>query len=125
MKATIPTLLLAITVSAAGCGSGEDSAAGDAMGDVSKAAEKMVDDAASQAKGAANAASEAYTTAEKSLSEVAAATKSDPIARCLELAAAMNWGEALAPCTEAAKQKPDDLRIRHAVQQAQAAADAG
>lgn len=41
---------------------------------------------------------------------------------CIELADRQAWGEALDPCTRAAQERPDDLRIRHALQQAQAAA---
>jgi hypothetical protein len=41
---------------------------------------------------------------------------------CVRLADQRAWGEALDPCTQAAKERPDDLQIRHALQQAQAAA---
>lgn len=51
-----------------------------------------------------------------------AAPPQDPVQRCLSLAAQQKWNEALDPCTQAAGQHPDDLRIKHAVQQARAAA---
>jgi hypothetical protein len=51
-----------------------------------------------------------------------AAAAEDASKHCLALAAQMKWGEALEPCTQAAKQYPTDLRIKHALQQAEAAA---
>lgn len=56
--------------------------------------------------------------------DVAAPTAPTPSAvdTCVRLADQRAWGDALEPCTEAAQQRPDDLRIRHALQQAQAAA---
>jgi len=50
------------------------------------------------------------------------AVEDDSVKRCPELAAEKNWKDALGPCTEAAEEKPDDLSIKHALQQAQAAA---
>ncbi len=45
----------------------------------------------------------------------------DPVvARCLDLAASEAWSEASEPCVEALEREPDDLRIRYALQQAQA-----
>lgn len=46
----------------------------------------------------------------------------DAVTRCLALAAQQKWTEALDPCTQASTERPTDLRIKHAVQQAQAAA---
>jgi len=58
------------------------------------------------------------------MGEVAApsAGKSDAVQSCLELAGRRDWAKALEPCTRAANEMPDDLRIQHALQQAQAAA---
>jgi len=53
----------------------------------------------------------------------AAAAPEDVTKQCLALAAQQKWTEALEPCTEAAKAYPTDLRIKHAAQQAQAAAE--
>ena len=53
-----------------------------------------------------------------------APSTSSAVETCIELAGRQAWGEALDPCTRAAQQQPDDLRIRHALQQAQAAASA-
>lgn len=52
-----------------------------------------------------------------------AAAPEDATKRCLALAAQQKWSEALDPCTQAAKDHPTDLRVKHAVQQAQAAAE--
>jgi hypothetical protein len=41
---------------------------------------------------------------------------------CIRLADELAWSQALDSCTQAAKERPDDLKIRHALQQAQAAA---
>lgn len=46
----------------------------------------------------------------------------DAAGRCLELAAKRDWANALDPCSRAAGERPDDLRIQNALQQAQAAA---
>jgi len=47
----------------------------------------------------------------------------DATKSCLALAAQQKWSEALEPCTQAAKDHPTDLRVKNAVQQAQAAAE--
>jgi hypothetical protein len=47
---------------------------------------------------------------------------SDAVQSCLEIAGRRDWANALEPCTRAASERPDDLRIEHALQQAQAAA---
>jgi len=46
----------------------------------------------------------------------------DVVSECRALAEKQEWESALEPCTRAAAQLPDDLGIRHALQQAQAAA---
>ena len=51
-----------------------------------------------------------------------AAPPQDAAKQCLALAAQQKWSEALDPCRQAAKEQPTDLRIKHAVQQAEAAA---
>jgi hypothetical protein len=98
---------------ALGCGSDEDpmAAAKDAAKDASDSA-----GAAAQKMGEAAGGS--------ALDDVAAGAES-AAARCLSLAAKKQWSDALSPCTEAANANPDDLRIKHAVQQAQAAASEG
>jgi hypothetical protein len=52
----------------------------------------------------------------------ASAGKGDAVKICLDLASRRDWANALDPCTRAANELPDDLRIQHALQQAQAAA---
>ena len=49
----------------------------------------------------------------------------DPVAHCKNLAAEENWAVALEPCMKAAVAAPSDLAVRHALQQAQAAAEEG
>jgi hypothetical protein len=78
-------------------------------------------DAADSTGAAAQKMGEAAGSA---LDDVAAGAES-AAARCLSLAAKKQWSDALSPCTEAANANPDDLRIKHAVQQAQAAASEG
>lgn len=97
---------VALCLAVAGCGSGDDPVA-------------ATKEAASEA---GEMAGEVGDTARDALGDVSAGGGSDSIAQCLDLAARQAWNEALDPCTAAAKQKPDDLRIRHAVQQARAAA---
>ena len=48
--------------------------------------------------------------------------ESDVVTECRALAAKQEWQSALDPCTRAAAELPDDLGIRHTLQQAQAAA---
>ena len=54
--------------------------------------------------------------------DVAAEPATDVVAQCLALAAKEEWNAALTPCTDASKLQPDDLRIKHAIAQARAAA---
>jgi hypothetical protein len=91
-----------------GCGGGDETPAADAA--TSAAAETP---APAPPMEAPKAAAEA---------PVVAATPDDASKQCLALAAQQKWSEALEPCTKAAEQYPTDLRIKHAVQQAQAAA---
>ena len=93
---------LLIGLLAIGCGSGEDAGIADA---------------------ASEAVESAKTAAEDTAGEMVDSVKESPAARCLELAGEQNWKEALEPCTAAAKEMPDDLGIKHALQQAQAAAE--
>ncbi len=86
------------------CGGGSDSGTADTATPEAPAAEEKTADVAAPAAPAAPMAT------------------SGPVAQCRELAEQKNWAEALAPCTLAARQKPDDLAIQHALQQAQAAA---
>jgi hypothetical protein len=74
-----------------------------------------------QAGGAVEDAAESVDSAAAARDAVAAEVAS-PVKDCIALAGKMAWGEALEPCTLAAKERPDDLQIRHALQQAQAAA---
>jgi hypothetical protein len=106
MKSSAVTILVFVGLLAFGCGSGDSSETADA-----------VDDAAASTKNAAeDAVNDATETAEK-------IAEDNPVTRCLKLAAEKNWKDALAPCAEAAKTNPDDLSIKHALQQAQAAAE--
>ena len=87
-----------IAAAVMGCGSGEDTetAAQEAATDVPKAAESVVSERVPDADDKASA-------------------------QCLKLAARKEWAEALEPCIEATQEKPRDLRIKHALQQARAA----
>ena len=97
-----------------GCGSGDEAseAASDAAGKAAGMAGEMAGSAADMADAAST-----------KLKDVAASAQEDPAAQCLALAAKKDWSAALTPCMTAAKANPDDLRIKHAVQQAQAAAE--
>lgn len=79
-------------------------------------------DATDAVESAADAAEDAAGTVTEAAKGVVEEAKNDPMKRCLELAAEKKWKEALEPCTEAVKANPDDLAIKHAFQQAQAAA---
>jgi hypothetical protein len=70
-------------------------------------------------------AAEAPTAADVATPETpdVAAIPEDAMKQCLSLAAQRKWDDALAPCTQAAKDHPTDLSIKHALQQAQAAAE--
>ena len=100
------------------------SAAADAASDAANAAADAASDAASAA---ADAASDAADAASDLAADVAAAADSSDTdaERCLALADDKNWTDALTPCSKAAIDKPGDLAIRHALQQAQAAAAEG
>lgn len=89
---------IAMTGFTLACGGGEDEIASQAPADAGKA-----------------------PAASAKMPDVSAAPQ-DPVKECLALAAQQRWSEALDPCTQAAKARPTDLRIKHAVQQAQAAA---
>jgi hypothetical protein len=75
-----------------------------------------------QAGGAVEDAAESVDSAAAAARDAVAAEVASPVKDCIALAGKMAWGEALEPCTLAAKERPDDLQIRHALQQAQAAA---
>jgi len=105
----VPALLLA-------CGGGEDKTAAQPPESAAKAPATQA--AAPKASAAPQAASPAAPEP-----AAAAPAEEDAKTRCLALAAQMKWSEALDPCTQAAKAHPTDLRIKHAVQQAQAAAE--
>ena len=47
--------------------------------------------------------------------------QASPVETCRDLAERERWSEALEPCTAAVAQRPDDLALQHALQQAQAA----
>jgi hypothetical protein len=51
------------------------------------------------------------------------AGQSAVVETCLELAKNREWAAALDPCTQAARELPDNLEIQNAMQQAQAAAE--
>lgn len=118
MSRWIAILSTALMLAAFGCGAAEDAAdtAGNAAGSAMDAAGEMADKAAAAGKDMTDSAGSA-------LRDVAAGAGGDAITTCLGFAAKEQWSEALAPCTEAANKNPDDLRIKHAVQQAQAAAE--
>jgi len=129
MSRWIAILSTALMLLAFGCGAAEDAAdaAGDAAGSAMDAAEnaagKAMDTAGDVAGRAAAAGKDMTESAGSALQDVAAGAGGDAITRCLGLAAKKQWSDALEPCTEAAQKNPDDLRIKHAVQQAQAAAE--
>jgi len=95
------------------CGGGGDETAAQAPGTEAAAT-------GAAAETAPKAVAETAPKAAAATPDVAAPTQ-DSVTRCLALAAQQNWSEALAPCTQAAKERPTDLRIKHAVQQAEAA----
>jgi hypothetical protein len=101
MKSSSVTIFLFVALLTIGCGSGDESKAVDALTDAADSATATVEDAVDTATEAA---------------------EDDPMARCLKLAAEENWKDALEPCSEAAKANPDDLGIKHALEQATAAA---
>lgn len=109
MNRRIAVLVAGLCLGVSGCGSGDDpeTAALDALSGARDEATKMGEEA------------------DDALREVTAGSGADAVARCLALAAKEQWSDALAPCSEAAQAKPDDLRIKHAVQQARAAAGEG
>ena len=92
-----------------GCGSKESTEATDALNNAAESATESID----KAKDAAG----------ETVTDAVEAVEASSVKQCLELAAKKNWSDALAPCTEAAKEMPDDLSIKHALQQAKAAAE--
>jgi len=118
MNRWIAILGAALMLAAFGCGAAEDAA------DSAEHAAGNAMDAAGDAAGKAAAAGKEMTeSAGSALRDVAAGAGGDAVTRCLGLAAKKQWSDALEPCTEAANKNPDDLRIKHAVQQARAAAE--
>lgn len=117
MKRYLTLAGIAITGLTLGCGGGEDKTASQAPSAEPPAAAAQ---APAPAAKPSNMAAEAPAAAAPT-PDVAAAPQ-DAVTRCLALAAQQKWSEALDPCTQAAKERPTDLRIKHAVQQAQAAA---
>lgn len=117
---TIGILALGLSVSL-GCSRDE---ASDAMSAAGDKAEQAMKGAAAAGEMAAEAAEDAGETAEEAVEGAAAAVSAGPdmAARCTAAAAAKDWQAALAPCTAAHEQNPDDMAIEHALQQAQAAA---
>lgn len=107
MRASI-VLAALIAMLALACGR-EDSAPGE---DVSTAPESARPAAPSPAAPSPAAASPAAPSG----------AESDVVRECRALAEKQEWASALEPCTRAAAELPDDLGIRHALQQAQAAA---
>jgi len=118
MNRLIAILGTALMLAAFGCGAAEDAA--DAAGDAAGSAMDAADDAADEATAGAKDMSK---SAESALRDVAAGAGGDAVTRCLGLAAKEQWIDALDPCTEASNKNPDDMRIKHAVQQARAAAE--
>lgn len=59
---------------------------------------------------------------ESARSAAASSSESDVVRECRALAERQAWASALEPCRSAAEELPNDLGIRHALQQAQAAA---
>ena len=81
------------------------------------------DDAVKATDALTDAADSAKDAATSAVDDAVETVEDSPVKRCMELAAEKNWADALAPCTEAAKEMPDDLGIKHALQQAKAAAE--
>ncbi|MDJ0787522.1 MAG: hypothetical protein QNK05_11990 [Myxococcota bacterium] len=147
MKHRNPTLTLALLLAALlfafACGGQDDpmaeakEAAEEAAAAANEAASKAAEAAGAAAEAAGQAASEAIDEAEaaaaaageaasEAAGEAAAAVEgalSDPVAKCLKLASEQAWAEALEACTKAHEEKPDDMAIEHALQQAKAAAE--
>lgn len=98
--------------------------AGEKMSEAAGGAAQSAEEAAAAAKAAAeDAAAKAQATAEDAAAAAKdAVTADDPVKECIALAGKMAWDQALEPCQAAAADKPDDLQIRHALQQAEAAA---
>ena len=94
-------------------------AAGAAVDAAGQAASEAMDEAEAAAAAAGEAASEAASEA----ADAVEGALSDPVARCLKLASEQAWADALEACTEAHEQKPDDMAIENALQQAKAASE--
>ncbi|MDH3628212.1 MAG: hypothetical protein OEV00_05980 [Acidobacteriota bacterium] len=108
MKKSMIMLFMLVCLVAFGCGSGDDAGSiGDAADAVKDAATDAVDDAADMAEGAVDEATEEMADS--------------PVKKCLELAAAQSWEDALAACKEAAEEMPDDMSVKAALAQAEKA----
>jgi len=106
MKGSIAAAGIAMAALLLACGSGNDETA-------AQPAEATTETAAKTPAARPDAPAETPPVA---------AAPADATKQCLALAAQQKWSEALEPCTQAAKDHPTDMRIKHAVQQAQAAA---
>jgi len=140
MKARVSIALFATLAIAVALGCGKSEEVADQASDMaSQAAEKAADmanqaadkasdlasQAADKASDAASAAGEAAADARADVAAAAEGVSASATDQCLALAEDKNWADALTPCTKAATEKPGDLAIRHALQQAQAAATEG
>lgn len=108
---------IAITGLTLACGGGEDETAATAPEVETTAPAEVAETPPAEVE----AVVEEVVVEESETADVAASA-GDAVQSCLALAAQMKWSEALDPCTQAAAEAPTDLRIKHALQQAQAAA---
>lgn len=107
---------LAITVLTLACGGSNENEA-------AQAPETAAETTAPETAAAKPPAPQAAAPTPPAETPPVAAPPMDATKQCLALAAQQKWSEALDPCTQAAKEHPTDLRIKHAAQQAQAAAE--
>lgn len=101
-------------------------AAQEAAGDAAEAAGELAEEAVDAAEEAADAAVDAAEGAAEAAGEaVEEVTGAAAVTLCKELAAKASWIDALGVCTRAHEAAPEDRAVEHALQQAQAAAEAG
>ena len=116
MRRVVLTLVVGSLLLPLGCSREEAQETAEGAKDATEEAAEAVKDTAEDA---ADAVSDVAASAAAKVDTVV-----DPVGRCLELSAQSAWADALEPCTKAHEERPNDLAIEHALQQARAAAGA-